>query len=66
MDKIPFTAINGLRYIDPGQFLIYLENRARLLAEKTAEPGLDQSTTELLRGERTALLLLHREIKEAT
>jgi hypothetical protein len=56
---------NGVKYIDPDQLLQRLNERARLLAERTAQPGLEQATTEGLRGQRVALLALIQELTEA-
>ena len=60
-----FTNVNGVVYIHPTQLLLLLETRAKLIAEKTAEPGKDLPATERLRGQRLELLSLIKQIKEA-
>ena len=64
--KESFTTVNGIAYIDPSCFLQFLEGRAKLIAEKTAEPGLDALATERLRGQRLELLSQLKQIQEAT
>ena len=51
-------------YIDPIKLLQYLDERAILIAERTAKPRLDILTTELLRGHRQETLALHTELKK--
>ena len=51
-------------YIDPIKLLQYLDNRAILLAESTAQPGLPADKTELLRGHRQEALALQDQLKK--
>ncbi len=51
-------------YIDPIKLLQYLDERAILLAERTAQPRLDAISTELLRGHRQEALALLTELKK--
>jgi hypothetical protein len=51
-------------YIDPIKLLQYLEERAILLAERTATPRTDALTTELLRGHRQEILALQTELRK--
>lgn len=60
-----FTVVNGVLYIQPVHLLQLLEERARVIAERTAEPGLDALTTERLRGQRLETLTLISQITEA-
>jgi len=61
-----FINVNGVTYIHPEQLLQSLNIRVKLLTEKTAEPGRDSMTTELLRGQRLELMTLIKQIKEAS
>ena len=63
--KDVLTAVNGVIYIDRSCFLQMLADRAKLIAEKTAEPGLDSLTTERLRGQRLELVSLLQQLTEA-
>lgn len=51
-------------YIDPIKLLQFFNSRAILLAERTASPKLDATTTELLRGHRQETLALQAELKK--
>ena len=51
-------------YIDPIKMLQYLNNRAILLAERTAKPGLPADQTELLRGHRQEVLALQDQLNK--
>jgi len=51
-------------YIDPIKVLQYLDERAILLAERTAQPKLDALSTELLRGHRQEALAFLNELKK--
>ena len=60
---LAFAPTSGL-YIDPIKVLQYLDERAILLAERTAQPKLDAISTELLRGHRQEALALLTELKK--
>ena len=51
-------------HIDPVHFLQFLEERASLLGERIAVPGIDHPTTEGLRGRRLELQTLIQQLKE--
>ena len=53
-------------HIDPIKLLKYLDNRAILLAERTAKPGTSAVQTELLRGHRQEVLALQAELIKVT
>jgi hypothetical protein len=57
--------VAGELYIHPVKLLQFLANRASLLAEKAASPGLEQLKTELVRGQRVETLSIHQIINEA-
>jgi len=63
--KDVLTTVNGVIYIDRSCFLQMLADRAKLIAEKTAEPGLDSLMTERLRGQRLELVSLLQQLTEA-
>lgn len=50
------------KHIDPVKLLQFLSARATVLAERTAVPGKDQTSTELLRGQRYEALWLRENI----
>lgn len=56
--------INNTWYIDAVQFLHVLDERARLVTERIAVPGVDLPTTEGLRGRRGELLTLIQQLTE--
>ncbi len=58
-----YAPSSGL-YIDPIKLLQYLDRRAILLAERTAQPKLDAIATELLRGHRQEILALQTELQK--
>lgn len=51
-------------HIHAVKLLQYLEQRAILLAERTAEPRLDSTSTELLRGHRQEVLAFKAQIEK--
>jgi len=55
----------GGLYIDSDKLLQLLQDRARVYAEKAAEPGLDPVKTELWRGQRLEALKLELDLREA-
>ena len=65
MDKACIVTISGAKYIDHSYYLQMLSDRAKLIAEKTAEPGLDQLTTERLRGQRLEICSQLKQLTEA-
>lgn len=64
LDQCMVYAPSSGLYIDPIKLLQYLDERAILLAERTAKPRLDAIETELLRGHRQETLALQTELKK--
>jgi hypothetical protein len=64
MSQLTPVIVGGRVVIDPDTLLGFLQYRATILAERTAEPNLDPVRTELLRGQRVALLALIKDITE--
>lgn len=64
--KESVVLVYGVWYIDPVRFLKLLNDRASLVTERIAVPGLDHPATEGLRGRRAELLNLIQQLTEAT
>ena len=63
--KDTLLKINNIWYIDVMQFLQVLDERARLVTERIAVPGVDLPTTEGLRGRRGELITLIQQLTES-
>lgn len=64
--KEVLVQVYGTWYIDPMRFLQFLTERASLVTERIAVPGVDHATTEALRGRRAELHTLIQQLTENT